>query len=183
MLRALPSRDADEADLKRFQVEDSDALLRDFEQFRQDLKDEGFYDPDYLHIISRILELVIMHAIGMYLILQNYDSNIPRTALGILILGIAQGRCGWFMHEGGHCSLTGNIKIDWHIQRFFYGYGCGMSGRWWRIQHNKHHATPQKLSHDPDLNTLPLVAFCESVGKTASGYLQKKWIGVQNLLF
>ena len=34
-----------------------------------------------------------------------------------------------------------------------------MSGAWWRNQHNKHHATPQKLKHDVDLDTLPLVAF------------------------
>lgn len=42
-----------------------------------------------------------------------------------------------------------------------YGLGCGMSGAWWRNQHNKHHATPQKMKHDVDLDTLPLVAFHE----------------------
>jgi fatty acid desaturase len=40
-----------------------------------------------------------------------------------------------------------------------YGLGCGMSGCYWRNQHNKHHTTPQKLGADPDLATLPLVAF------------------------
>ena len=34
-----------------------------------------------------------------------------------------------------------------------YGVGCGMSAAWWRNQHNKHHATPQKLKHDVDLDT------------------------------
>jgi fatty acid desaturase len=38
-----------------------------------------------------------------------------------------------------------------------------MSGSWWRNQHNKHHAMPQKIGHDVDLNTLPLVAFTEKV--------------------
>ena len=40
-----------------------------------------------------------------------------------------------------------------------------MSGSWWRNQHNKHHAMPQKIGHDVDLNTLPLVAFTEKVSK------------------
>ena len=40
-----------------------------------------------------------------------------------------------------------------------YGLGCGMSACYWRNQHNKHHTTPQKLGADPDLATLPLVAF------------------------
>ena len=44
------------------------------------------------------------------------------------------------------------------------GIGCGMSGCYWRNQHNKHHATPQKLGTDPDLQTLPLVAFHKLIG-------------------
>lgn len=58
---------------------------------------------------------------------------------------------------------TGNIKIDRALQIVLYGVGCGMSGSWWRNQHNKHHAMPQKIGHDVDLNTLPLVAFTEKV--------------------
>ena len=46
-----------------------------------------------------------------------------------------------------------------HLQMLTYGLGCGMSGCYWRNQHNKHHTTPQKLGADPDLATLPLVPF------------------------
>jgi fatty acid desaturase len=54
-------------------------------------------------------------------------------------------RCGWLMHEGGHYSLTGKIAIDRTLQIIIYGVGCGMSGSWWRNQHNKHHAMPQRV--------------------------------------
>lgn len=64
----------------------------------------------------------------------------------------------------------------------FYGLGCGMSGSWWRIQHNKHHSTPQHVGYDVDLNTLPLVAFTEKVFKKLKGF-QKYWIGGQSVLF
>jgi fatty acid desaturase len=57
-----------------------------------------------------------------------------------------------------------------------------MSGEWWRIQHNKHHSMPQKLGHDVDLNTLPLVAFTEKVCKHI-GLPVKIWIRVQALTF
>jgi fatty acid desaturase len=49
------------------------------------------------------------------------------------------------MHEGGHYSLTGKIAIDRTLQIVIYGVGCGMSGSWWRNQHNKHHAMPQRV--------------------------------------
>ena len=67
-----------------------------------------------------------------------------------------------------HFAQTGNIKIDRALQIVLYGVGCGMSGSWWRNQHNKHHAMPQKIGHDVDLNTLPLVAFTEKVRETSS---------------
>jgi fatty acid desaturase 2 (delta-6 desaturase) len=34
-----------------------------------------------------------------------------------------------------------------------------MSASWWRSQHNRHHAMPQRLKHDVDLETMPLIAF------------------------
>jgi fatty acid desaturase len=63
-----------------------------------------------------------------------------------------------------------------------YGVGCGMSGGWWRSQHNRHHAMPQKLGHDVDLNTLPLVAFSSKVVTKINSFL-KNWISLQAILF
>jgi fatty acid desaturase 2 (delta-6 desaturase) len=57
-----------------------------------------------------------------------------------------------------------------------------MSGSWWRSNHNKHHAMPQKLGHDVDLNTLPLVAFTEKVAKRV-GLPLRWWIRMQAVMF
>ena len=51
-------------------------------------------------------------------------------AVAAIINGIAQGRCGWLMHEGGHFSLTGWKRADLFLQEVLYGVGCGMSGGW-----------------------------------------------------
>ena len=67
----------------------------------------------------------------------------------------------------------------------------GMSAGWWRNQHNKHHATPQKMKHDVDLDTLPLVAFnAKVVTDTKIGRMMMKsafyrdyWLKYQHLLF
>ena len=66
-----------------------------------------------------------------------------------------------------------------------------MSAGWWRIQHNKHHATPQKLKHDVDLDTLPLVAFNAKVvtdtkiGRALmrSTLYRNYWLKYQHILF
>lgn len=71
------------------------------------------------------------------------------------------------------------------IQEYAYGMGCGMSASWWRSQHNRHHATPQKLQHDVDLDTLPLVAFHSAIAKKIKKHqtLTKAWISMQAYLF
>ncbi len=72
--------------------------------------------------------------------------------------------------------------MDRSLQIMIYGLGCGMSGAWWRNQHNKHHSMPQKLDHDVDLNTLPLVAFNSKVVKKINGML-KGWLSLQAIMF
>jgi predicted heme/steroid binding protein len=148
VLKSLPSRPMHKGYAPR-----REQLLADFEQFTKELQAEGKFEPSPRHVAYRLAEVVGMHLAGAALIYQGY------TFAGIALLGVVQGRCGWLMHEGGHYSLTGNIAYDRAIQVAVYGIGCGMSGAWWRNQHNKHHATPQKLKHDVDLDTLPLVAF------------------------
>lgn len=173
MLNSLKSR-TDDSKLSS----QLDPLSKDFADLREQLRAEGFYEPSIPHVIYRITEVIAMHAAGFWMISQGW------TIGGLMLLGLVQGRCGWLMHEGGHHSLTGNIAIDIPIQVVMYGMGCGMSASFWRNQHNKHHATPQKIDHDVDLDTLPLVMFNVSVkdGKQKNLY-NKHWVRLQAYLF
>merc|ERR1711871_1367201 len=147
-------------------------VVTDFIKLRDSLKEEGFFEPDTFYTVYRFAELVAMHVIGLSLV---YNYTMPSMVIGLFILGLASGRCGWYMHEGGHYSLTGHIPTDKMIQSF----GCGMSASFWRNQHNKHHATPQKLKHDVDLDTMPMVAFNKRVIKGKPSW----WISMQAYLF
>ena len=168
-LKSLPSR-------KPAKKINSSELLKDFETLKNELQAEGFFKANYFHIIYRIAELVLMHLLGFYLVASGY------YYCGAIMLGLASGRCGWLMHEGGHYSMTNVIAVDRLLQIVIYGVGCGMSGGWWRSQHNKHHSMPQKLGHDVDLDTLPLIAFTEKVAKRV-GVTQKLWLRMQSFLF
>ena len=154
-----------------------DPLVKDFVALREELRAEGFFTPSIPHVAYRLFELLAMHVLGAWLI------SVGWFWAGIGMLGLAQGRCGWLMHEGGHYSLTGVPVADRHIQMLVYGLGCGMSGGWWRNQHNKHHATPQKLGADVDLDTLPLVAFNKAVAAVQPKFAPKSWLRLQALLF
>ncbi|ORC86636.1 putative delta-5 fatty acid desaturase [Trypanosoma theileri] len=180
LLQMLPNRVASQtggADPK--ETARLEKLSRDFRKLHDDLRQEGHFKASYFRAIYLLTEVIIMHAIGLW-ILMNTKYWIPAC----IILGIAEGRCGWIEHECGHYSFFGISWLDKKIQEICYGLGDGMSAAWWRTQHNKHHAAPQKLRHDVDIETLPLVAFNRVVAKRVrKNKLARRWISWQAYLF
>uniref|UniRef100_A0A0G4HW29 Cytochrome b5 heme-binding domain-containing protein n=1 Tax=Chromera velia CCMP2878 TaxID=1169474 RepID=A0A0G4HW29_9ALVE len=151
-LKAIPSRPV-RADDNFTTDTRSRELITNFQKFRQGLIDDGYFKPDYLHVVYRLIELVLMFALSFWLLRQNF------FLLGIFVGGIASGRCGWVQHEGGHHSLTGKVWLDQLIQKVTISFGLVTSGPKWNAMHTKHHATPQKEDFDVDVDTLPFVAF------------------------
>uniref|UniRef100_A0A7S1Y1B1 Cytochrome b5 heme-binding domain-containing protein n=1 Tax=Phaeomonas parva TaxID=124430 RepID=A0A7S1Y1B1_9STRA len=181
MLASLPSRAAPSDVLSRREGNGKTSLSEDYAALRKQLEEEGFFEPSMTECVYRTSEIIAMHLLGAYIFMTN--ESMGMKALGLVVLGLAQGRCGWLMHEGGHYSMTGHIPTDRVLQVAIYGIGCGMSGAWWRNQHNKHHATPQKLQHDVDLDTLPLVAFNEACIDKVRSPILKTWLRFQGALF
>ena len=156
-------------------------MLVDFALFRKSLEDRGFFVPSYSHIIYRIIELFAMYSFAVYLIRYNIYASV-------VVFGLFGGRCGWLQHEGGHNSLTGNIKIDKLIQNVFIGFGLLTDGSMWNSMHNKHHATTQKIGHDMDLDTAPLVSFYPGGWKPSeknpfANVITKFWLKYQAYTF
>jgi fatty acid desaturase len=152
-------------------------MLEDFAKFRDSLEKRGFFKPSYLHVSYRVIELLALYLLAAHLIRYNIIASL-------LLFGLVGGRCGWVQHEGGHNSLTGNIKIDKRIQNFFMGFMMFGDGSVWNNMHNKHHATPQKIGHDIDLDTAPLVAFHdEAMNNKKQNALTKLWLKYQVYTF
>lgn len=181
-LKRLPSRPAPPSQLPMDVAEEKRLakLSQDFQKLHQECVREGLFDACWSHICYRFTELILMHVIGIWMLFHT-----PKLwPISLFILGIAEGRCGWWMHEAGHYSATGIPWLDIKIQEILYGLGDGMSAAWWRVQHNKHHATPQKHQHDVDLETLPLLAFNNIIAKRCRrDGLVRRWISLQMYLF
>jgi len=148
-------------------------MLKDFVTFRKSLEQRGFFKPNYFHVFYRILELFSLYLFAAYFINKN-------IIISIFLFGLTGGRAGWVQHECGHNSLTCNIQIDKQIQQFFMGFMMFGDGSMWNSMHNKHHATPQKIGHDIDLDTAPLVAFYDAKPQTNS---VKLWLKYQVYTF
>jgi len=162
IMNSLKKRPALQSELDQSIPEKHKALTEDFMKLYHDLIEEGMFKPSVGHITYRLLELIMFAAFGLYFITSE---NAALRVLALFSFAFFQGRSGWLMHEGGHHSLTGNSKVDRFIQAAVYGLGDGMASTWWSSQHNRHHAMPQRLKRDVDLETLPLLAFNSKVVK------------------
>ena len=149
-------------------------MLTDFIQFRKSLEQRGFFKPNFLHVFYRIVELLSLYLLATYSLYNN-------VILSLILFGLVGGRAGWLQHEGGHISLTCDINIDKKIQQFFMGFMLFGDGSMWNSMHNKHHATPQKIGHDIDLDTVPLVAF--HVTNEKQNKITKLWLTYQAYTF
>ncbi|XP_037041540.1 acyl-lipid (8-3)-desaturase-like [Bradysia coprophila] len=99
----------------------------------------------------------------VYVLLQ-WPHTFAKIA-GTLLVAFSQGRTGWVAHECGHYSFSGSPQIDRFVHNFLHGTISGFSATWWKSGHNRHHAMPQRLNHDIDLDTVPLLAYNTKVVK------------------
>jgi fatty acid desaturase len=150
-----------------------DPMLEDFDKMRADFVKEGWFDFVPLHVLYRISEIFLMTWAGYALVMRGWYWT------GMIILGITSGRCGWIQHEANHNSLTGVLAIDKFIGSFFFSMGEAGSATWWISSHNRHHASPQHLGFDSDLNTLPAMAFDSVTARMGS----PKWLKFQAWTF
>eukprot|EP00298_Acanthocystis_sp_HF-20_P025262 c37106_g1_i1.p1 GENE.c37106_g1_i1~~c37106_g1_i1.p1 ORF type:complete len:487 (-),score=153.16 c37106_g1_i1:71-1441(-) len=171
-LNALPKRPADSP---------REPIMVAFEKWRSQLEKEGYFEPSMPHVIFRLVELVVIYLFGLVCFYYGgWSGNIA----GVIVHGMFGVRCGWVQHEGGHNSFTGNMKVDKFIQGLTIGFGLGSSGKKWNHMHDKHHATPQKVGYDIDLDTTPLVAFFKTaVEDNRQRGFYPLWLRFQHLTF
>ncbi|XP_021953448.1 acyl-lipid (8-3)-desaturase-like [Folsomia candida] len=167
-LKQLPKRDAAMENPTQFSPENqsregNEVLLnQELSLLKSTFEAEGLFTPSYFRVFLRFMECLFLIIYGIYL--THCTSQFVKW-IGLFTTSFGIGRCGWFGHEAGHRSLTGNIKIDKFLHQLTFAMSIGLSPSWWNSQHNRHHAMPQRLKHDVDLETLPLIAFNKKVIK------------------
>ena len=101
--------------------------------------------------------------LGLYtgaLLLAFLAPNAAAMAAAAVFAGFAFTQVALLSHDAGHRqAYRGRLANRW--ARLVFGpLLLGVSASWWQERHNQHHATPNDLDRDPDLN-IPIVVFAE----------------------
>jgi fatty acid desaturase len=126
----------------------------DYALLKRRVKDAGLLKKQpwfYAMCISANLGML-----GVTLLLLVLLKNPWLIALDAVALGLVSGQLGFQLHDAGHKQM---FERNWKNNLVGYATGnalLGMSFGWWVDKHNRHHASPNHVDDDPDINNLAI---------------------------
>src|SRR5690606_19559879 len=87
------------------------------------------------------------------------------AALGILFTQVA-----FLAHEAAHRQILSNGPANFKLAAVLGGIG-GMSYSWWDSKHTRHHANPNRVGKDPDIE-IDTISFLDVDAAKARGPLR-----------
>lgn len=119
---------------------------------------------------SIAIKLVLFGACLAGLVLVQ---NLGVRALLALMLAVLSGQLGFQMHDAGHRQMFHSRRLNLAVGLLTADLLLGMSFGWWVEKHNRHHANPNSLDLDPDVD-MPAIAYSEEQAEGRRGVL--RWV-------
>jgi len=153
-----------------------DQKQKDFEKAYRELRTQvlnlGLFNPDFGYYTFKVLSnFAIVAAAAACAI---YSKSFLVNMIGAILLGLFWQQCGWLSHDFLHHQVFKN-RLYGDLVGIFIGDVCqGFSVDWWKSKHNTHHAVPnlhescaQASDGDPDIDTMPLLAWSPKMASFA----------------
>jgi fatty acid desaturase len=101
--------------------------------------------------------------------------------LTAVFLGIAFTQVAFLGHDAGHKQIFRTRRASYVTGLLHGNLAVGLSYGWWVDKHNRHHAHPNQVGHDPDIEP-GVIVFAAGDGDARTG-LARWWTRMQGRLF
>ena len=150
-----------------------------YAELRREIREGGLFDKRLGFYAGRSLIVGGMLCISLLVLLLS-DSLLVQLCNGAF-LALTFGQIALLMHDAGHRQIFRSTLLN-DLAGYLYGnLLLGFSSHWWIVKHNKHHAEPNQLDADPDLE-FPVVAFTEEQA-LSKPWIYRPFIKYQGFLF
>lgn len=102
---------------------------------------------------------------GFILLGDTWYQLLMAGALGVLFTQVA-----FLSHEAAHRTIFRTGPANDRLAKIIGNGVVGMSYSWWGSKHTRHHANPNKVGKDPDIE-IDTISFLEEDAAKASGFL------------
>ncbi len=153
-------------------------LHASYREVRRQLTDAGLFNGSLLYFFFKIFSNISTAMAGWYLI-SWAEGGVLAHILGAVLMAVFWQQGGWIAHDFGHNSVFKNRAYNDVGGVWFGNFMIGFSRAWWDDKHHYHHAVPNTTAiperanvvarkGDPDIDTMPLIAWTPDQAKSAA---------------
>ncbi|MGN6127693.1 MAG: fatty acid desaturase, partial [Humibacter sp.] len=139
-------------------LEDQPNLTVSYTEVSRTVKATGLLGRTRLFYVSLMIGLVAAMAgvvVGMVVMGPSWFQLILAGVLGLILTQFA-----FLAHEAAHRQVLTSGPANDLIGRFVGTFVIGMSYAWWMNKHSRHHANPNQVGKDPDIE-VDTISFLE----------------------
>ncbi|MFI8593138.1 fatty acid desaturase family protein [Microbacterium sp. NPDC078428] len=143
-------------------------LTRAYTEVSQVVRETGLLrrTPWFYTVVGSLLVLAFGGLVtGFILLGDSWFQLLIAAGLGILLTQVA-----FLSHEAAHKAILSSGPANDRLAKFLGSGIVGMSYSWWGSKHTRHHANPNRVSRDPDIE-IDTISFVEEDAAKASGLL------------
>lgn len=187
-------------DLQKFEIGELDESIVPSALYANKLKPEKQkeFEKAYRELRAKIIALGLFNAspvyytykvlsnlalLGASVYLATAFDNFAVNMVGALLLGLFWQQCGWLAHDFLHHQVFKNRAYGDFMGLIIGDLFQGFSVQWWKSKHNAHHAVPNlhasvpgACDGDPDIDTMPILAWSLKMAESARDSKQGRFL-------
>ena len=135
-------------------VDRATAQPSDYAILKRQIRDAGLLEKQpWFYIRSICAKLALLSAsLAVFVIVHDPWVQVANAAA----LGVISGQLGFQLHDAGHRQMFATGWKNVLVGLVTGDLLLGMSYDWWVDKHNRHHANPNHVDMDPDVNTMTI---------------------------
>nr|WDP79932.1 delta 6 fatty acly desaturase [Ruditapes philippinarum] len=148
------------------EVQDYNAteLQKDFRELQKHVEDTGLLKVKPMFYVAHLVSILALEVVG-YLILSRLGTSWMPYLAALMCFVTSQAQAGWLQHDFGHLSVFNSRKMNHIAHHLIIGHLKGASSHWWNFRHFLHHAKPNIIKVDPDVEVANLFLLGETLPK------------------
>ncbi|RKO87963.1 fatty acid desaturase-domain-containing protein [Blyttiomyces helicus] len=147
-------------DLAASEVPKPNAFAGDVQKLRDTIDSLNLYESSKLWYATKIAQTIAIAVASVAVLAWKGDSVLGVAVSGLMMATFWQ-QSGWLAHDLCHHQVFQNRFYNDAVAYFMGNVAQGFSIAWWKHKHSTHHAVPNVHETDPDIDTLPFLAWSE----------------------
>jgi fatty acid desaturase len=125
-----------------------------YAQLKKLITDNGLLKRKPSRYIALAIDLILMWGIVFMALLLLHNSWW--SLFLAFPAAFIYGQFGFLAHEATHNQIMKGSKENYALSLFLFNFILGGSRGWWADKHNAHHAQPNRVGTDPDIEGGPI---------------------------